>query len=542
MKRLSISTKRRKSFQMSLLLIIGIWVVTSTSKFVYLNFFSSWSDAAGYVSLLDQIRAGHGMLSPMYNAGTWFFEINSHTSVHTWCEFPSVNRYANFSRWHPYLILFPLGTLANILHISSLSLLSILTSISYLAPIFHIFYFLYFKHQKSLYLSASASILAMSFPVWFGGLEGQLQSDRLLVGPAYFICLALLCSSTKELKNKKIIYLSIFCIITATISERAAIYLLLVLFVSILNLSLKKRHRQMLKLLPVFSIIFTYLILWDTVVQDSTYYGNTSLRYFIDNVYRSFFGIPKLTILFIIVISPFLLVASRNILSLQIVILVVLPQFLWTTGGSEKTGFITQYHAGYLGFLLAAFVFALSGQGKQSRSTSKSLLESPQKLAPIYILILLTSLIGSSSQAHQLQPLKIFRNLGLDAPTMSHLAKVKVEKVALIGDLPKNSWISAPETMMPALTFTGHHDVDYFPMGLRFNSYAIENLQPNGDPQVISPWLESLLPSDPTNRDSVLGCFANSLIDSEKIRSASIGGSEYRVLKLTPLERYRRFP
>ena len=164
MKRLSISTKRRKSFQMSLLLIIGIWVVTSTSKFVYLNFFSSWSDAAGYVSLLDQIRAGHGMLSPMYNAGTWFFEINSHTSVHTWCEFPSVNRYANFSRWHPYLILFPLGTLANILHISSLSLLSILTSISYLAPIFHIFYFLYFKHQKSLYRINIESILKKATP------------------------------------------------------------------------------------------------------------------------------------------------------------------------------------------------------------------------------------------------------------------------------------------------------------------------------------------------------------------------------------------
>lgn len=517
-------------------------MVFSTSKFIYLNFFSSWSDAAGYVSLLDQIRAGQGMLSPMYNAGTWFFEINSNTSLSTWCEFPSVNRFANFSRWHPYLILFPLGTLANVLHISSLSMLSILTSVSYLAPILHIFYFLYFKHQKSFSMSVSASILAMSFPVWFGGIEGQLQSDRLLVGPAYFICLALLSSFTEGLKNRNLIYLSIFSFITATISERAAMYLLLVLFVLILNLSFKKKYLQMLKLLPVFSIIFIYLISWNIFVQDSTYYGNTSLRYFANNLYNSVFGIPNLTILFIFVVSPFILIASRSILSFQIAILLVLPQLVWSTGGSEKTGFITQYHVSYLGFLLAAYVFALSKQGQKSVSTSRNLLKAPQKIASIYILVLLFAPIWNSSQAHQLSPLKVFRNLGLDATTMSNLNKVKMEKVALISDLPKQSWISAPETMMPALTYTGHHFVDYFPMGLRHNSYAIVSMQPNGDPQLISPWLESLLPSSPADKSSILRCFANTFIDSEEIQSASIGGTEYKVLKLKPVERYRRFP
>ena len=298
-----------------LYLILFILVVISTSNFIYLNFFSTWSDAAGFVSLLDQIMSGNGMVSPMYNAGTWFFEINSESSLRTWCDFPSVNRFENFSRWHPYLILFPIGVLTKLLQVSPLATLSFLTAVSYLSPIAHIFYNLIFKKNYNYWHAVALISLVVSFPVWFGGLEGQLQSDRLFVGPAYFITFSLLQYANKRFRGKGIIALSISICLTALISERAAIYLLLVVFVVMINLIFRKEYYGTLFLLPSFTVTILYLYFWNNFIQDSTYYGQSSLTYFRNNFINSFTEIPGSTLLFIGVIFPFVLFSTRDFLS-----------------------------------------------------------------------------------------------------------------------------------------------------------------------------------------------------------------------------------
>ncbi len=532
------------SLNYRLLLFFSLFalLLISTSNFIYLNFFSTWSDAAGFVSLFDNVRSGQGMVSPMYNAGTWFFEINSGTDIKTWCEFPSVNRYENFSRWHPYLILFPLAAIGNILQVSSLAILSCLVALSYISPVAHIFHRVYLKNNCSLANAILLTILPLSFPVWFGGIEGQLQSDRLFVGPIYFITFALLQFSRKGLKRIQLILLSISIWVTALISERAATYLILVLLVVIINIAIQRKLRLAASLLPSFVITLLYFLIWNFFIQDSTYYSRSSLNYFLTNFLNSFTEIPAFTLLFIFVVSPFILISSRNSLGLQLALVAILPQFLWTTGGSEKIGFITQYHAGYLGILLAAFSFGMDSSIKTKKAKESGIIKVNFAVTFLYVGFLALSPLWIPTQGHQLSPANVLVNLGLVKSEITSLEKIRIDKIAFVEDIPIKSWISAPEALMPALTFTDHHNVDYYPMGIRYNQFAIETRDADGSSQIISPWLTGLLPRTNGQREILDSCYKESLRESSTLKSTIISGVEYKLLELSPQSSYRKFP
>jgi hypothetical protein len=96
--------------------------------------------------------------------------------------------------------------------------------------------------------------------------------------------------------------------------------------------------------------------------------------------------------------------------------------------------------------------------------------------------------------------------------------------------------------MMPALTFTKHENVDYFPFGIRTNDYALVRESPRGNYQLISPWLEGLLPSDTRSREQLQSCFVSALKESRSIARLEEGGGTYHLLKLRPTSVYTPYP
>lgn len=527
------------NLEKSLILVIFIFFWAGSSRYLYLNFFSTWSDAAGFVSLAEKIRTGHGMLSPMYNAGTWFFEISSKTNTEVWCQFPSVNRFENFSRWHPYLILYPIGFLTNLLGTNSLVILSALTAVSYMIIPLTTYFFLR-NHAKVKILNALILVLFfLCFPSWNHGFEGQLQSDRLFIGISFLITYLILSHSFRFASKAEYLFIVLGSVSAILISERAAVYIVLIFVVVLLRGLITRNSIHIFLSTFILILALGYFIYWKIKIENSTYYEKTSVAYFINSFIGSFKD-PILTksVIFLLVLFPFFMFARKNIYSLILFVLICLPQFIWTTGGSEKIGFTTQYHAGYTGVLLGLTLYAVvNHKVANGWNIEKSI------FIPIaYITLITVSTVWSGISQYNLTPLKLVNFVGLNPDKFDELSEIKDSRMSLVNRIPKNTWISAPEKIMPALTFSGHHNVDYFPFGSSINKYLILNKDSNGNYEPISPWLTSLLPDKDTDRKSVLKCLHNNVEKTTLVYSEVNEFDSFEIRKNLNPEAYKTFP
>ena len=522
-------------------------LVWTTSHFVYLNYFSTWSDAAGYVSLFESVKNKQGMVSPMYNAGTWFFEIDKQTDFSTWCSLPSVNRFENFSRWHPYLAIYPLAFISKISGISSLALLSFLTAVSYLLVPFIAFHYLRGKTNYSNIKVIFLVCAMVSVPAWSGGLEGQIQADRFFIVVGFLVTLLLLEGTFFPSKNStsRIWIITLLTIFGILISERSAVYLASIFTVILIQASRLRNRALLIQIGSLMVLCVSYFLYWKMFIEDSSYYGRTSLSYFLRNMEISFTSQLRSSVIFFLAVSLLLFFASGNTLSFSLALVLLLPQFIWSTGGSEKVGFITQYHAGYIGPLIACATFGVAATSTNMRlNLPKEIHKISVKftVAILYILLMITSNFWTPNLGHQMNPLQLYRNLGFDVNSMNSLDAAKRFKVDFIRQIPSNSWISAPEYFMPALTYSKQHNVDYFPFGLRYNSYAIFTYE-SENMQVISPWLNYILPEDkPERGNSISKCITYTLLDSKVINSVNVGNTRYDLVKLSPKDSYVPYP
>lgn len=538
---------QQKAYTFSISVLGFLALVLATSNFVYLNYFSTWSDAAGYVSLFESVKNGRGMVSPMYNAGTWFFEIDKQTDFSTWCSLPSVNRFENFSRWHPYLAIYPLAFISKVFGISSLALLSFLTALSYLLVPFIAFHYLRGKTNYSNLKIVFLVCSMVSVPSWTGGLEGQIQADRFFVIVGFLVALLLLECTVFPSKNStsRIWFITLLTVFGILISERSAVYLATIFVVLLIQASRLRNRTFLIQIASLMILCVSYFMYWKVYIEDSSYYGRVSPSYFLRNFEISFTSQLRSSLVFILAVSLLLFFASGNALSFVMALALILPQFIWSTGGSEKVGFITQYHAGYIGPLIACACFGLSNVRVKARSKlAKRLYGSLVQfaVATLYIFLMITSNFWTPNLGHQMNPLQVYRNLGFDVASMNSLDAAKRFKLDFIRQIPSNSWISAPEYFMPALTYSKQHYVDYFPFGLRYNAYAIFTYE-SENMQVISPWLNYILPEDkPEKGNSISKCITSTLIDSKVINSVNVGNTRYDLVKLSPKDSYVPYP
>ena len=152
------------------------------SSYIYLNYFSTWSDAGGFVSLLNSIRDGFGMVSPAYNTPTWMLtgKVGSETPIAEWCNFERFNAFANFSKWHPFLILYPVAIFSNIFNLNSVAVMATLTAVSYVGVVIASIYILLQQKMKIFKILLFLAII-ISTPQFVYGIQGQMQADRLMI-------------------------------------------------------------------------------------------------------------------------------------------------------------------------------------------------------------------------------------------------------------------------------------------------------------------------------------------------------------------------
>jgi hypothetical protein len=518
--------------QYAILLILVVFLTVRGYEYVYLNFYSSWNDAGGFISLLDSIRTGQGMVSPAYNSGTWFFEISNQTPLAEWCKFPSVNRFANFSRWHPYLILFPIGEIANVFSVSSSHIISILTTLSYWVIILISVIVLWYKKIGILSTLAFLFIILIYTP-WFGGLTGQLQSDRLMIGITFI--LVLYCYKFTFFREifGKLNYpiLSLIYFVGILISERSVIYCSLIILTFAFTIDQKK-----VQINRIFIIIgssgIIYFLMWKYFVEDSTYYSKISFTYFFNNIENSLTNeLNKTAIFLLVVVAPFIYILTKLRYTL-LLLFSILPNFLWTTGGGEKDAFTTQYHAGYVGIICAVGLIAYSElvKGNYRVIFQTFIFISICMQIGFYILIAPTNERISSTINFE----KVKEAIGLNNQKNAYLENAKNQKLNFIEKIENDAWVSTPEYFVTALVDTQHHNLDYLPFGITRNRYAIiPNLDIQSDYlNLLPPWLEYIYPNGAEGQKAISNCAKLYLNDYTLIEESGFDGISYSLVEL----------
>ena len=520
------------------LAIVFTFLLASTYRFLSINFFSSFADAAGYVSLLDAIRSGSGMVSPAYNTPTWMLgKVGADTPIYDWCQFPPVNRFVNFSQWHPFLNLFLIGKISSLLHVSSLSILAFLVSISYLVIPFGAYLYLSNK-GFSKKVSVLVSVVCFCTPSVFNGLSGQIQADRLFTGFGFLLTLMVFDYSKKPSKSA-LLLISGVVVYSMTISERAAIYVILILLCGAIGPiervidTVRIRVKIDFTLLSLSLIPTVYYLVWDLKIQKSEYYSRGSFDYFYNNLTQSFTIIPYKTGLFLFSIIFFVCSSFFHARALILVIGAITPQFLWSTMGGEKVDFSGQYHAGYIGIVVAAGLWSLgNSRGNIKRNFRKSILLSSLYSFLIGILLLSPFWIKNSQNGYEANyPVMRFFDfrrvddvLGLNEGLNGNLKAEKIKRVDFVREIPIKSWISTPEFLWPSLVYTEHRNLDYFPFGLREDDYFILKRSKEGENlQLLPPWLEYSYPDGDIGHSKISACARGIVIKSKIVKSEEFG-------------------
>jgi hypothetical protein len=503
-----------------------------TSSYIYLNFFSTWSDAGGFISLLNSVREGFGMVSPAYNTPTWMLtgEIGSQTPIIEWCAFERFNAYANFSKWHPFLILYPIAYISNIFNLNSVSVMATLTAASYLGVIIISISILIHKKIK-IYKVAIFLIIILTTPQFVYGIQGQMQADRLMILPLFALITFLFFTEDWHIKYKPI-YTSFLVLVNILISERAVIYSIIVLIVFSISVKVKngKWHLKINRL-ETFLLITSamYFIYWKTFIEESEYYTKIGLNYFYSNLINSFKNQSELTLVLMVSIFTLIVLSCTNVKTFVMAALAITPQFIWSTGGSEKYAFSTQYHAGYIGVLFAC---ALIGFIKISGFKN----ESKRNFAILVVVILITSqqlISGKLKNGYDINRNQIVMSLGFDFKEKSRLDDVKSQKIAFVSKIPKNTWIGSPEIFVTTLVYEGHRKIDYFPFGLKDDDYIIV---PNFSEEqksfdLLPPWLTYMYPNGQDGFVEILKCAKENTRNHKVFKSTSFQGIEYAILK-----------
>jgi hypothetical protein len=455
------------AFFLFVLLLIGLY------NFNLLKYWDQYTDSAGFVGLIDSIKNGNNMVSPVFTSFYSYIPfLAAIPDIFCNSELPSLYQEVSFIRWHPYFVAYPLAWASEILDLSALNISSFINALNFSLSVYILYIYLRIKNLNPL-KSALFVVSIILFSPTSGYIIGQFYYDRLMLLPGLVMALTIFDEDfIKRFRLTILILTFTFCLI---ISERTALISSLIL-ISYFSLNLFYKVKPIKYYLFIFGLIgLIYFYLYMRFIQNSEYYDGMSLSSAYSNFLALFDSnkvIGFLTLKWLIVLSPLLFLCAFEYRIILIVLMCLAPNLIITIGGGEKVGFLTHYHAVYLPIL-----FAVSAMGyvKLAKILGNK----------IYILIIIFSIFNLSlniseqnrvkffdfNHAHQefikLTEISIMSNVH---DRMRH--KIK-DTNNLLSSIPLNAKISLPEDLMPGAVVMGFRYIDYFPIGINSNDYII---------------------------------------------------------------------
>ncbi len=208
-------------FERVIFFALSIFLIFTTAFFLKLNYFSQSTDTAGMVDLIGNIAAGKGMVSPTFTSfySAWILLVKT---PELYCQgaFDSLFVDANFARWHPYLIAYPMAALTWLPGIDNFDVTVLGLAASLTGGLAAAYWFLR-RQGVSVGLAVLFVAVVFLFQPWAGNLVGQFYFDRLFFLPALILVFTVHERLTTGRGNWTPIVLS--AVICFLISERSAI-------------------------------------------------------------------------------------------------------------------------------------------------------------------------------------------------------------------------------------------------------------------------------------------------------------------------------
>lgn len=457
------------------------------------------------VDLIDNVAAGKGMVSPTFTSfySAWILLVKT---PELYCSeaFDTLFVDASFARWHPYLIAYPMAALTWLPGVDAFDVTVLLLAISLIGGLSAAYWFL--RRQG---VGAGLAILFVGavflFQPWAGNLVGQFYFDRLFFLPALLLVFTVHDRLNTGRGNWVLIVLS--AVICFLISERGAIMggAFLIAY-TVLWRPMVWRSRDALLLIGLGLCGLVYVGLYATFVQDSKYYTSISLGSVIgtlDQAFGEHGSLRPQTEKMIAMVLPMVALSIFNWRAFLLTVGALLPNFLVTIGGAEKTGVTTHYHMPYLPFLVAGAALGLAQLSQLAKKPAGARGLGYQALAGAGLAAIgaygyyfdLTNLAQPVSFTATPSQAQFAAVAPVDSWPLIQIAKARQDFFRRVAaEIPLGASVTSSDWAMPALVERGIKLIDYAPAGLGLRDFVIVEY-PAGEPSM------PMVPSFATGED-----------------------------------------
>lgn len=316
-------------------------------------------------------------------------------------------------------------------------------------------------------------VLIIGSPILTEAISGQPYFDKIFFGPCIALIFIILDGDLSRRGSR--IYLISLLFICITLSERAA------LFASILTIYLLvnrfgsnfQKYRENIGSIALATLGLIWFLIWTKYISDNPDMANLSIQNYWSNFQAAINGSRRASfVLFLINITPFIVLCLMRIALIPILIIGILPNIIVSIGGAELTGYSTHYHSIYLPIIFALAIFSVTSKNKIDQSQSRNRVVF---IAVVAFLVSLTySVTGSfnldnlSARTNQIGK-QAFESFGLipkDVMQVRSSSQSEFDKILTDLKLNHDSEISAPERFMPAILTNGLRKIEYFPVGV----------------------------------------------------------------------------
>ena len=450
-----------------------------------INFFYSSGDSAFFVDLIDELGKTNKFDSSIYRAHLSIFPylIAEHQD---YCSFKLHDaKYVPnmLIHGHLYFIAYLISLFVK-LGLPALKVSSFLFAASYALILYSIFNFL--KNKINIFVVILFVVTIISWAPLSLGLVHWFYFDKLFILPMILLIFSYYNYFTYydiySDKNKNcVIQIILLSILTSLIHERA-LFMVGVFLVtySLLMTNFKfYKDKNVLTILLLGSFLILLYLLYSKTIQDSWYAGSITVEQMKYNFFNLFtndlYGKKSLKLFFIIL--PLMIISFKNKRLFLIACISLLPQFLVTVGGAEKTALSTHYHAFYVPFIVAAAVIGFYEYYRTSKKINKIIIFC---LLPIIIIFnsyydynnIEKTFSFTKKDPSRINFFKSVTHIFHTKRNESNFNKYFLPNKKIKDQILENSSISAPEGFTPHLA-TYNIKVDYFPIGVGTHDYLL---------------------------------------------------------------------
>ena len=444
------------------------------------NFYYANGDSAIVVDLVNNLGNSNQFRSffaeSLYHLRPYFT-----ATIDQYCSLNlhNPNYIADFIKHeHSYLIAVLLSFFVK-MGIEALKVVSFFFSINFILIFITIYFFL--KNKISNFILYLFIIAIILWPPISVGFFGQFYFDRLYILPMFLLILTYY--NYNNTKNKNLFTLIFFlAFYTSLVHERAALmvgFFLCIYSLLITNFKIYKNK----KVLVIFFLGMTaivYFLFYTKFYLISNYtsqYSITSItsqfsRIFFDSNYRF------LSLKLFLINLPILLICLFDKKLFFLALCSLLPNFLITIGGAEKTGLSTHYHAYYIPFLMASSVIGIK------KIYEREFFFKFKKSTYIFLIIIILfnnshdytnkeKFLSFSKFAPGLQNFYSSILYPLDYERRNFYNKNLIQiKQSIQISIPVGSSVDMDESMMPYFA-AKEYKVNFFPLGVGSSQYLI---------------------------------------------------------------------